>query len=614
MHIRRTSIRKQIVLGFLLMATIAGNAHADEVIVNVISDSGGSTEQANCISGTGDCPLRAAIIAINNAGSGTHTINIRAGEYLLNLTTPDEDAAVSGDLDIVPSINANVTIQSDSASGATASTTIIDGAFLGDRIFHILATGTSNVTFRNITIRQANSSANGGGILNAMTSSGTVLIEDVIFDDNDTSHATGGGCFFNGSVTSTVTMSTVTIKNCDATNATGRGGGIYNSASNTLIINSSSTISGNTSASQGGGIENLGTLTINNSTITGNTAVTAGAGLAIGASATTTITDSTLSTNTVSGATLGGGAIYNLGDLTVTRTTVGPTNSSALNGGGILNNGTLILINSTISGNAADGHGGGLASIGGTTALRNATIASNSADDDGGASGAEDGGGIYNNSVGVVTLYNTIIADNTNPGGGDLDCSGTVVDGGFNIIEVVAGCTEGGATTNADPALVALTNNGGSTNTHALANTSIAIDAANPGSPTGTPPLCEKTDQREFSRPIDGNNDSNAYCDIGAYEFGASSGLSISGGSCYIATAAYGSGMAADVSTLRQFRDRYLLTNEAGKLFTKYYYKLSPPVATRIAANETLREWARASLIPLVSLSRILRNTEVAQR
>jgi hypothetical protein len=64
--------------------------------------------------------------------------------------------------------------------------------------------------------------------------------------------------------------------------------------------------------------------------------------------------------------------------------------------------------------------------------------------------------------------------------------------------------------------------------------------------------------------------------------------------------------MEKDVVTLRQFRDKYLLTNEAGRLFTKLYYKLSPPVASRISRNDILREWARASLIPLVSLGRIL--------
>lgn len=64
--------------------------------------------------------------------------------------------------------------------------------------------------------------------------------------------------------------------------------------------------------------------------------------------------------------------------------------------------------------------------------------------------------------------------------------------------------------------------------------------------------------------------------------------------------------MEKDVVTLRHLRDRYLLTNKPGQLFTRLYYELSPPIASKISTSETLREWARASLVPLVSLSRIL--------
>jgi len=41
---------------------------------------------------------------------------------------------------------------------------------------------------------------------------------------------------------------------------------------------------------------------------------------------------------------------------------------------------------------------------------------------------------------------------------------------------------------------------------------SVAIDA-------GTNSACPAVDQRGIARPVDGNNDGTAVCDVGAYEF-----------------------------------------------------------------------------------------------
>lgn len=77
----------------------------------------------------------------------------------------------------------------------------------------------------------------------------------------------------------------------------------------------------------------------------------------------------------------------------------------------------------------------------------------------------------------------------------------------------------------------------------------------------------------------------------------------LSGGSesgCFIATAAFGSYLHPKVQLLRDFRDRYLLVNTAGRTFVALYYRFSPPVAHFITSHEKFRILFRWVLTPLV--------------
>lgn len=84
---------------------------------------------------------------------------------------------------------------------------------------------------------------------------------------------------------------------------------------------------------------------------------------------------------------------------------------------------------------------------------------------------------------------------------------------------------------------------------------------------------------------------------------GYSDGDSGGGGICFVATAAYGSQLHPYVDTLRDFRDRYLVSNTLGRELVRLYYKYSPYVANIIAKHKPLGVIVRINLTPFVVFS-----------
>lgn len=169
------------------------------------------------------------------------------------------------------------------------------------------------------------------------------------------------------------------------------------------------------------------------------------------------------------------------------------------------------MTNSTISGNMAAADGGGIyTDVGGSLTLTNVTIVGNTTES------FDSGDGLFV-SGSPADIKNTIIAANVDASGVAPDCAGPVNSLGHNLIEDTTGCTISGDTTSniigQSPNIGPLADNGGPTQTHALLPGSPALDA---GDNVG----CPATDQRGAARPQDADGDLSAVCDIGAYEAG----------------------------------------------------------------------------------------------
>ncbi len=211
-----------------------------------------------------------------------------------------------------------------------------------------------------------------------------------------------------------------------------------------------------------------------------------------------------------------GGGINNNGTLTINDSTI--TNNTAVGDGGGIDHqiGNLVLNNSTVSGNTVTGdppallgNGGGVVSYGDTATFKNSTISNNKV--------AGSGGGIYIQN-GSATLQNTLLAGNINTNGQYPDCLGTINSLGYNLFQSIAGCTINGDTTgNITGVSANLGQLIGSPGYHPLLLGSPAIDAGNPAGCTDQNGNPLATDQRGMTRP------QGIACDIGAYEYVASS-------------------------------------------------------------------------------------------
>ncbi|MEM9557547.1 MAG: choice-of-anchor Q domain-containing protein [Acidobacteriota bacterium] len=450
-----------LILAVAAILLYARPAPGAEILVNTTSDG--------IVDDDGRCTLREAVAAANadaplhgcSAGSGPDVIVLFfSQDHVLDEAGANEDQNLTGDFDI----RSDITIRPEAPTGRVR----IDAAGL-DRVFDVF--DGADLALDRVVLVGGNVLGSGGAVLVRDAASQTQLVRSEVV--GNASSVLGGGIYSEGILR--------VIDSRVSDNASGFGGGIYMGAAPPLVL-WRSFIADNRATVGGGGL-NLRAATIQFSTIDGNEAGNSGGGL-------------TVRSNGQAGDTT-----------TLTNSTVG-NNESTRSGGGIhfASPGVLELSSVTIGWNAADSDQDGLG----------------------------DGGGLAV-EAGSVRVRNTILTGNADLStGGDPvapDCVGTITSWGYNLVSALgSSCVLAGGVgdltgTVASPLDAGvdscLQDNGGSSPTFALTETSPALDSADPAGCLGPGDSVLLVDQRGFERLVDGpDGDLVARCDRGAVEAG----------------------------------------------------------------------------------------------
>jgi predicted outer membrane repeat protein len=567
----------RIPVAFLLTALVVllvrAPVDAASVVTNCTNDTdfsnqltGGGTVTFNCGTATvalGSTKTIAANTTIDGGGTITlsgntvrrlFVVNNGVSLTLKNIVLKDASATDNVDGGAVRNLG-SLTVSSSTFTNDRNTPGFSGGAIYSSGTLHVSASvfddnqagsagaiweqgGTATIDNTSFNLDKAtNTSPYGFGGAVLLTDNATGTITSSTFNQNTARQ--GGALHIRSGAHLTISDSTLT-----GNSSTSEGGGIYSVGT---LTQTNVTLSGN-SATVGGAIDTDGTMTITNGTVSNNSANFGGGGIFNDHHAATTLTNVTISSNTVSNnfSSVYGGGIENYGGLALTNSTLsGNSALSASNfgfGGGLYNNYypdnvTLTTItNSTITGNSAQTAGGGILNVT-TVAITNSTINANSAGNGGGIENYQgtatltnvtisgnlasvSGGGIYQyagSANQTISLTNTLVANGASGANCEVGVSSAapITSNGFNLSSDGT-CspyfTQPSDLNGGNPNLGPLANNGGPTLTRMPQPLSDAIDSIPMG--TNGCGTTLTTDQRGYPRPL------GPACDIGSVEYG----------------------------------------------------------------------------------------------
>jgi hypothetical protein len=187
--------------------------------------------------------LRRAIADSNNTAGPNQIHVLTPGTYDLTIAGVEENADVTGDLDIV---NQDVTI--DNQSGGT----VVINQTTNDRVFDVSPSGVGiHVTITGVTIQGGQVTGESGGGIRVSGPSGLILTNDLVQKNS----ADNGGGIDTYNATLNIYYSLIAGNSATDTRAGQGGGGLFIDGVGQVTIGGSE-FTGNSAASDGGGILN----------------------------------------------------------------------------------------------------------------------------------------------------------------------------------------------------------------------------------------------------------------------------------------------------------------------------------------------------------------------